>query len=63
MSKARSESSARTTCPVDRLPQTLRDVFTAASGTHPDWAEFDRVMAAERRATVLVEPARLASNP
>jgi PPOX class probable F420-dependent enzyme len=46
----------------DRLPQLLRDVFTAAGGTHEDWAEFDRVMAAERRAAVLVEPARITSN-
>jgi PPOX class probable F420-dependent enzyme len=45
-----------------RLPQLLRDVFTAAGGTHDDWAEFDRVMAAERRAAVLIEPARLTSN-
>jgi PPOX class probable F420-dependent enzyme len=46
----------------DRLPQLLRDVFTAAGGTHENWAEYDRVMATERRAAVLVEPARLASN-
>jgi PPOX class probable F420-dependent enzyme len=48
--------------PRDRLPQLLRDVFTAAGGTHDDWDEFDRVMAAERRAAVLVEPARITSN-
>jgi diadenosine tetraphosphate (Ap4A) HIT family hydrolase len=48
--------------PADRLPSLLRDVFTAAGGTHEDWAEFDRVMAAERRAAVLVEPARITSN-
>ena len=47
---------------VDRLPQLFRDVFTAAGGTHDDWAEFDRVMAAERRAVVLVEPARITTN-
>lgn len=45
-----------------RLPQLLRDVFTAAGGTHADWAEYDRVMAAERRTAVLIEPARLTSN-
>jgi hypothetical protein len=43
----------------DRVPQLLRDVFTAAGGTHDDWAEYDRVMAAERRTAVLVEPARI----
>ncbi len=43
---------------MDRLPGLLRDVFAAAGGTHADWDEFDRVMAAERRAAVLVEPTR-----
>jgi hypothetical protein len=46
----------------DRIPKLLRDVFTATGGTHEDWTEFDRVMAAERRTAVLVEPARLTSN-
>jgi hypothetical protein len=46
----------------DRVPQLLRDVFSAAGGTHEDWAEYDRVMAAERRVAVLIEPARLTSN-
>ena len=39
-----------------------REVFTAAGGTHDDWAEYDRVMAAERRAVVLVTPTRIYSN-
>jgi PPOX class probable F420-dependent enzyme len=47
---------------MDRLPTLLRDVFTAAGGTHDDWREYDRVMAAERRAAVLVHPERLTSN-
>jgi hypothetical protein len=38
----------------DRLPGLLRDVFTSAGGTHDNWAEYDRVMAQERRAAVLV---------
>jgi PPOX class probable F420-dependent enzyme len=38
------------------LPQLLRDVFTAAGGTHDDWAGYDRVMAEERRTAVLVRP-------
>ena len=46
----------------DRIPQLLRDVFTAAGGRHEDWAEFDRVMAAEGRTAVFIEPARLTSN-
>jgi PPOX class probable F420-dependent enzyme len=44
------------------VPRLLRDVFTAAGGTHEDWDEFDRVMAAERRVAVLVSPARISSN-
>jgi hypothetical protein len=40
--------------PPDRIPKLLRDVFVAAGGSHDDWAEYDRVMAAERRTAVLV---------
>ncbi len=36
----------------------LRDIFTAAGGTHEDWDEYDRVMAEERRVAVLLEPER-----
>jgi PPOX class probable F420-dependent enzyme len=49
--------------PAERVPQLLRDVFTAAGGTHEDWDEYDRVMAAQRRTAVLVEPERVTSNP
>jgi PPOX class probable F420-dependent enzyme len=41
----------------------LRDVFTAAGGTHDDWARYDAVMAEEGRAAVLLTPQRLYSNP
>jgi hypothetical protein len=41
------------------VPSLLRAVFTAAGGTHDDWDTFDRVMAEERRAAVLVAPARI----
>ena len=44
------------------LPPLLRAIFTAAGGTHDDWAEFDRVMAAEQRVAVFVDPARISSN-
>ena len=44
------------------VPQLLRDVFTAAGGSHDDWDEYDRVMAAERRAAVLIAPARIITN-
>jgi PPOX class probable F420-dependent enzyme len=47
----------------ERLRQLRREVFTAAGGTHEDWDEYDRVMAAERRAVVLVTPTRVYSSP
>ncbi|MBB5911714.1 PPOX class probable F420-dependent enzyme [Nocardia transvalensis] len=47
----------------ERLRVMLRDVFTAAGGTHDDWDTYDRVMHAERRAVVLVTPTRVYSNP
>jgi PPOX class probable F420-dependent enzyme len=46
----------------DRLRLLLREVFTAAGGTHDDWDEYDRVMAKERRAVVLIAPTRVYSN-
>ena len=46
----------------ERLRLLRREVFTAAGGTHDDWDEYDRVMAAERRAVVLVAPTRIYSN-
>ena len=45
------------------LPRLLRDVFTGAGGTHDDWDTYDRVMAEERRAAVLVTPTRILGNP
>ena len=42
-----------------RLRLLLRDVFTSAGGTHDDWAEYDRVMAEQRRVVVLVRPTRV----
>ena len=44
------------------LPALLRAIFAAAGGTHDDWAEYDRVMAAERRTAVLVDADRISSN-
>lgn len=46
----------------EQLPALLRDIYAAAGGTHPDPAEFDRVMADDRRAAVLVAPARFTVN-
>lgn len=45
------------------LPGLLRDVFKAATGTHDDWAEYDRVMATERRCAVFVAAQRVYGNP
>jgi len=49
--------------PADRLPQLLRDIYHAAGGQHPDLDEYDREMVADRRAAVLVTPARFSVNP
>jgi len=46
----------------ERLRRLLRDVFTAAGGTHDDWDEYDRVMAEQRRTAVFVEPTRIYTN-
>lgn len=43
----------------DRLRLLLREVFTAAGGTHDDWDTYDRVMAEERRTVVLIVPTRV----
>ena len=40
----------------------LREVFTAAGGTHDNWDEYDRVMVEQRRTVVLVEATRVYSN-
>jgi PPOX class probable F420-dependent enzyme len=41
----------------------LQEIFRAAGGTHDDWDTFDRVMADERRAAVLLVPRRIYTNP
>jgi PPOX class probable F420-dependent enzyme len=41
----------------------LRSIFQAAGGVHDDWDNYDRVMAAERRAAVLVTPRRTYGIP
>ncbi len=46
----------------DRLRLLLREVFSAAGGTHDNWAEYDRVMAEQRRTVVLIAPTRVYSN-
>jgi PPOX class probable F420-dependent enzyme len=46
----------------ERLRLLRREVFTAAGGTHDDWASYDEVMDAQRRAVVLITPTRIYSN-
>ena len=44
------------------LPALLRDVFTAAGGTHENWEAFDAVMAEEHRLAALIRPERIVGN-
>jgi PPOX class probable F420-dependent enzyme len=46
----------------DRVRLLLREIFTAAGGSHDDWDTYDRVMATERRTAVLVTPDRVYTN-
>ena len=46
----------------EQLRLLLRDIFTAAGGTHDDWATYDQVMRDERRTAVLVAPTRVYSG-
>jgi hypothetical protein len=47
----------------ERTRLLLREIFTAAGGTHEDFGEYDRVMRAEARTAVLVHPQKEYSNP
>ncbi|MEZ0338727.1 TIGR03618 family F420-dependent PPOX class oxidoreductase [Mycobacterium sp. pV006] len=44
------------------LPRLLRDIFTAAGGTHDDWDTYDCTMREQRRTAVLITPTRIYSN-
>jgi PPOX class probable F420-dependent enzyme len=65
-----AEGEAELAGPDDDLPGIdaerrrllLREIFVAAGGSHDDWETYDRVMADERRAAVLVTPTRVYSN-
>src|SRR4029077_7236357 len=46
----------------ERLRLLLREVFTAAGGTHDDWEAYDVEMAAQHRTAVLITPTRVYSN-
>lgn len=47
----------------DGVRLLLREIFSAAGGTHDDWVGYDTTMLAERRTAVLVSPNRLYANP
>ena len=47
----------------ERLRVMLREIFTAAGGTHDDWDTYDRAMREERRTAVLISPTRVYTNP
>jgi hypothetical protein len=44
------------------LSLVLRNVFTAAGGTHDDWDAFDHVMAEERRCAIFVRAQHISGN-
>ncbi len=46
-----------------QVPDTIRAVYRAAGGEHEDWAEFDRVMAEDRRCAVFIKAEKIFSNP
>lgn len=46
----------------EQLRLLLREVFTAAGGTHDDWDQYDRTMVEQRRAAVVVTPSRIYGN-
>jgi PPOX class probable F420-dependent enzyme len=47
----------------EALRLLLQNIFRAAGGTHDDWDTYDRTMANERRAAVLLAPRRTYANP
>ncbi len=46
----------------DRLRLLLREIFSAAGGTHADWDSYDATMRDERRTAVLVTGTRVYTN-
>ncbi|WP_375484209.1 TIGR03618 family F420-dependent PPOX class oxidoreductase [uncultured Jatrophihabitans sp.] len=46
----------------ETLRLLLREIFSAAGGTHDDWEAYDRTMVEQGRTAVLVETTRVYSN-
>ncbi len=47
----------------EQLRLLLREIFTAAGGTHDNWDTYDKTMHEEHRTAVLITPSRTYSNP
>ena len=43
----------------EALRVLLREAYRACGGEHPDWDEYDRVMKAEKRAVIMVQPSHV----
>jgi PPOX class probable F420-dependent enzyme len=63
---AAADGTAEVIGPDDTDPESLRrllrEIFTAAGGTHDDWDTYDRVMREEGRVAVLVTLQRVYGN-
>jgi PPOX class probable F420-dependent enzyme len=46
----------------ERLRRLLREIFSAAGGTHENWEEFDLTMKRERRTAIFVTPRSVISS-
>ena len=47
----------------EQLRLLLRDIFTAAGGTHDNWDTYDQTMRDEHRTAVLITPSRTYTSP
>ncbi len=43
----------------EELRMAFREVYRSISGNHPNWDDYDRAMASDRRAVVIVMPERI----
>ncbi|MFI5896589.1 TIGR03618 family F420-dependent PPOX class oxidoreductase [Actinoplanes sp. NPDC051513] len=57
--EGRAEIAGPDELDAEELRLLLREIFTAAGGTHDNWDEYDRTMREQRRAAVLVSPSRV----
>jgi len=47
----------------ERQQRLLRDIYSAAGGSHPDLDQYDQTMLDERRCAVLLTPEHIWTNP